>query len=162
MSSNFHPQLWLKTFYFNEIFFLCPQKSMLPSSTTLASPNPVPFPEIAPAAAAAKSLQSCPTLCDPMNCSPPGSSILGFSRQEFWSGVPLPSRPAPNSLKEDSFCGTDMRTFLNMAAPPVKFCTSHVPAAKRRRTCLDLVRLTWRTPVSRRDGLEHAHSPLQR
>ena len=93
-------------------------------------------------AAAAKSLQSCPTLCDPMNCSPPGSSILGFSRQEFWSGVPLLSPLAPNSLKEDSFCGTDMRTFLNMAAPPVKFCTSHVPAAKRRRTCLDLVRLT--------------------
>ena len=24
--------------------------------------------------AAAKSLQSCPTLCDPMDCSPPGSS----------------------------------------------------------------------------------------
>ena len=27
------------------------------------------------AAAAAKSLQSCPTLCNPMDCSPPGSSI---------------------------------------------------------------------------------------
>ena len=27
------------------------------------------------AAAAAKSLQSCLTLCDPMNCSPPGSSL---------------------------------------------------------------------------------------
>ena len=27
------------------------------------------------AAAAAKSLQSCPTLCDPMDCSPPGSSV---------------------------------------------------------------------------------------
>ena len=91
------------------------------------------------AAAAAKSLQSCPTLCDPRDGSPPGfpvpgilqarslewvaisfSSVLkwkvkvkslsrvrllatpwtaayqappsmGFSRQEFWSGVPLPS-----------------------------------------------------------------------
>ena len=30
------------------------------------------------AAAAAKSLQSCPTLCDPMDCSPPGSSIHGI------------------------------------------------------------------------------------
>ena len=30
-------------------------------------------------AAAAKSLQSCPTLSDPMNCSPPGSSMR-FSR----------------------------------------------------------------------------------
>ena len=30
------------------------------------------------AAAAAKSLQSCPTLCDPMDCSPPGSAIPGI------------------------------------------------------------------------------------
>ena len=91
------------------------------------------------AAAAAKSLQSCPTLCDPrdgsppgspvpgvlqartlewlaisfsnawkwkvkvkslsrvrlsdtMDCSLPGSSVHGiFSRQEYWSGVPLHS-----------------------------------------------------------------------
>ena len=41
--------------------------------------------------AAAKSLQSCPTLCDPIDGSPPGSPVLGFSRQENWSGVPLPS-----------------------------------------------------------------------
>ena len=89
--------------------------------------------------AAAKSLQSCLTLCDPMDCSPPGSPVpgilqartlewvaisfsnawkwkvkvkllspvrllatpwtatyqappsMGFSRQEYWSGVPLPS-----------------------------------------------------------------------
>ena len=33
-------------------------------------------------AAAAESLQSCPTLCDPMDGSPPGSPSLGFSRQE--------------------------------------------------------------------------------
>ena len=30
------------------------------------------------AAAAAKSLQSCPTLCDPMDYSPPGSSVHGI------------------------------------------------------------------------------------
>ena len=30
------------------------------------------------AAATAKSLQSCPTLSDPMDCSPPGSSIHGI------------------------------------------------------------------------------------
>ena len=88
---------------------------------------------------AAKSLQSCPTLCDPIDSSPPGSSLpgilqsrtlewvaisfsnagkwkvkvkslsrvrllatpwtaayqappsMGFSRQEYWSGVPSPS-----------------------------------------------------------------------
>ena len=91
------------------------------------------------AAAAAKSLQSCPTLCNPIDGSPPGSPVpgilqarilewvaisfsnawkwkvkvkslscfrllatpwtaayqappsMGFSRQEHWSGVPLPS-----------------------------------------------------------------------
>ena len=35
--------------------------------------------------------QSCPTLSNPMNCSLPGFSVHGFSRQECWSGVPLPS-----------------------------------------------------------------------
>ena len=43
------------------------------------------------AAAAAKSLQSCPTLCDPIDGSTPGSPSLGFSRQEHWSGLPFPS-----------------------------------------------------------------------
>ena len=96
------------------------------------------------ATAAAKSLQSCPTLCDPRDGSPPGSPIpgilqartlewvaisfssawkwevkvkllsraqlpatpwtaahrappsMGFSRQECWSGVPLPSPNMPH------------------------------------------------------------------
>ena len=43
------------------------------------------------AAAAAKLLQSCPTLCDPIDGSPPGFLSLGFSRQEHWSGLPFPS-----------------------------------------------------------------------
>ena len=43
------------------------------------------FLSAAAAAAAAKSLQSCPTLCDPIDSSPPGSLSLGFSRQEHWS-----------------------------------------------------------------------------
>ena len=38
----------------------------------------------------AKSLQSCPTLCHPVDRSPPGSSVRGFSRQESWSGLPCP------------------------------------------------------------------------
>ena len=33
---------------------------------------------ISAAAASAKSLQSCPTLCDPVDCSPPGSSVPGI------------------------------------------------------------------------------------
>ena len=35
--------------------------------------------------------QPCLTLCDPMDCSPPGSTVQGISRQEYWSGLPLPS-----------------------------------------------------------------------
>ena len=41
-------------------------------------------------AAAAKSLQLCLTLCDPIDGSPLGSSSLGFSRQEYWSGFLFP------------------------------------------------------------------------
>ena len=47
--------------------------------------------QTAAAAAAAESPQSCPTLCDPIDSSPPGSPSLGFSRQEHWSGLPFPS-----------------------------------------------------------------------
>ena len=36
-------------------------------------------------------VQLCPTPRDPMDCSLPGSSIMGFSKQEYWSGLPLPS-----------------------------------------------------------------------
>ena len=42
------------------------------------------------AAAAAKSHQSCPTLCDPTEHQAPLS--LGFSRQEYWSGLSFPSQ----------------------------------------------------------------------
>ena len=48
--------------------------------------------DVAAAAAAAKSLQSCPTLCDPIDGSPLGlPPSLGFSRQERWRGLPFPS-----------------------------------------------------------------------
>ena len=46
----------------------------------------------AAAAAAAKSLQSCPTLCDPTDSTAQQAPLsLGFSRQEYWSGLPFPS-----------------------------------------------------------------------
>ena len=43
-------------------------------------------------AAAAKSLQSCPTLSDPMDGSPPGSSIHGIfqARVLEWGALPFP------------------------------------------------------------------------
>ena len=44
------------------------------------------------AAAAAKSLQSCPTLHDPMDCSPPGSSVHGIfqARVLEWVAIIYP------------------------------------------------------------------------
>ena len=38
----------------------------------------------------AKLIQSCPTLCDYMDCRLPGSLSMGFFRQEYWSGLPCP------------------------------------------------------------------------
>ena len=43
------------------------------------------------AAAAAKSLQSYPTPCDPIDGSHQALPSLGFSRQEHWNGLPFPS-----------------------------------------------------------------------
>ena len=45
----------------------------------------------------AQSLQSCLTLCNPMDCSPQTPLSMGFSRQEYWSGLPFPTlRNLPN------------------------------------------------------------------
>ena len=35
--------------------------------------------------------QSCPTLCDPMDCSPPGSSILGIVQARILECIVFPS-----------------------------------------------------------------------
>ena len=45
-----------------------------------------------------KSLQSCLTLCDPMACSLPGSSVHGILQERiYWSGLPCPPpRGLPN------------------------------------------------------------------
>ena len=42
--------------------------------------------------------QSCPTLCDPVDCSPPGPPVHAFSKQKYWSGLLFPSPgDLPNS-----------------------------------------------------------------
>ena len=38
----------------------------------------------------AKLLQSCPTLCGPTDLARHAALSLGFSRQEYWSGLPCP------------------------------------------------------------------------
>ena len=35
--------------------------------------------------------QSCLTLCNPMACSPPGSSVHEIFQARYWSGLPFPS-----------------------------------------------------------------------
>ena len=41
---------------------------------------------------------SCVRLCDPMDGSPPGSSVQGISQHKYWSGLPFPSPgDLPNS-----------------------------------------------------------------
>ena len=61
-----------------------------------------------PAAAAAKSLQSCPTLCNPVDAHQAPLS-LRFFRQEYWSGLPFPSpskMPAATAAKSLQSCPT--------------------------------------------------------
>ena len=55
--------------------------------------------------------QSCPTLCDPMDCSHQVPLSMEFFRQESWSGLPFPSpgdlpdpgiKPGSPALQADS------------------------------------------------------------
>ena len=43
----------------------------------------------------AQSLQSCLTLCDPMDCSPPGSSVQGILQERILESVAMPSSRGP-------------------------------------------------------------------
>ena len=125
----------------------------------------------AAAAAAAKSLQLCPTLCNPIDSSPPGSPVpgilqartlewvaisfsnawkwkvkvkslscvwllatpwtaayqappsMGFSRQEYWSGVPSPSPVRlfiPSLIRTSAALSLSLlpSTLWNLQAPP--------------------------------------------
>ena len=122
-------------------------------------------------AAAANSLQSCPTLCDPIDGSPPGSPVpgilqarilewvaisfsnawkwkvkvkslsrvqllatpwtaayqappsMGFSRQEYWSGLSLPSPMTnlDNVLKRDITLPTKVCIVKAMVSPVVMY-----------------------------------------
>ena len=62
----------------------------------LTSPDPTP----PSAAAAAKSLQSCPTLCNPIDGSPPGSPVPGILQARILEWVAISfSAPPSNSLQ---------------------------------------------------------------
>ena len=44
-----------------------------------------------------QSLQSCPTLCDPMDCGPPGSSVHGILQVRILEWVAMPSSRGSSS-----------------------------------------------------------------
>ena len=63
---------------------------------------------MAAAAAAVKSLQSCPTLCNPMDCSLPGFSVPGIFQARvlewvamWWRGCPTQSVPIEEDFSQD-------------------------------------------------------------
>ena len=133
-----------------------PRSPALQADSLLSEPPGKP--KVLIAIAIAKSLQSCPTLCDPIDGSPPGFAIsgilqartlewvaisfsnawkgkvkvkslsrvrpsttpwtgafqallsLGFSRQEYWSGMPLPSIVKMSSKTGSIYPSTSMIT----------------------------------------------------
>ena len=126
--------------------------------------------------AAAKSFQSCPTLCDPIDSSPPGSPVpgilqarilqwvaiffpnawkwkvklkslscvqllvtpwtaayqappsMGFSRQEYWSGLPLPS-----PTYESSEIDLASQQIMRFASTPAKHSAMGIDAGPETR-----------------------------
>ena len=151
--SIFFSQIWTAWKLFQNLIFFFPFSflhllTFLPFLSLLSTLS-----KYWEAAAAAKSLQSCPVLCDPIDSSSPGSPVpgilqartlewvaisfsnawkwkgkvkslsrvrllatpwtaahqapssIGFSRQEYWSGVPLPSPHLPTKLVQISTKG---------------------------------------------------------
>ena len=61
----------------------------------------------------AKSLQSCPTLCDPWTAACQAPLSMGFSRQEYWSRLPFPS-PRTLSAEELMLLNCSVRRLLRV------------------------------------------------
>ena len=76
------PPSLISTTLTQSLITLFPQLSPLFSSPTAASPA---------AAAAAKSLQSCPTLCDPIDSSPAGPAVPGILQARTLEWVAISS-----------------------------------------------------------------------
>ena len=69
--------------------------------------------------------QLCPTLCAPLDHTPPVSLSMEFSRQEYWSELPIPSPgDCPRSGIETlspTLIGTDFFFFLDIELPGKPF-----------------------------------------
>ena len=80
----------------------------------------------------AQSLQSCPTLYDPMDCSPPGSSVHGILQARILEWVAVPSfRKNPVQRTSVFFCICHFVCFLWMCGKADEFLT-HILRRSRR------------------------------
>ena len=75
------------------------------------------------AAAAAKSIQSCPTLCDPIDGSPPGSPVPGIlqARTLEWVAFPAPLRESESEVAQLHLTGRTPWTAAYQAPPSMGF-----------------------------------------
>ena len=64
----------------------------------------------------------CPTLHNPIDCSPPGSSVDGIVCEEYWSGLPFPSPgDLPNlGIKPTSLASPALAGRFFTTEPPEK------------------------------------------
>ena len=85
----------------------------------------LPVPYYLPAAAAAKLLQSCPPLCDPMDSSPPGSSVHGILQARIleWVAISL-SIISQSFLKSCLLSQWLYTTISSSVTPPSPFTFS--------------------------------------
>ena len=73
----------------------------------------------AAAAAAAKSLQSCPTLCDPTDGSPPGSPVPGIIQARILEWVAISFSNTSLQIREiTSDCVKGLESFQSPSEPP--------------------------------------------
>ena len=70
--------------------------------------------------------QSCPTLCNPMGCSPPGSSVLGILQATILERVVLPSSKR-SSPHRDRTCISCLAAGFFTTAHPEKPCPTWLP-----------------------------------
>ena len=70
----------------------------------------------------AKSLQSCPALCDPVDLSPLGSSVHGILQARILEWTAMPSSRRSSRPKDRSFisCGSCIAGEFFTAGPPGK------------------------------------------
>ena len=67
--------------------------------------------------------QWCPTLCHPVDCSPPGFSVHGifFFRQEYWSGLLFPTpKDLPDPKDSDPI---SCISYISLQTRLIHYCT---------------------------------------